>query len=295
MVKDILISRIMTKKDEIITMEIPGNRDSLLEIINKTGLSAYPVVKKGTNELVGIVTRSDLFRNPDETQLSLLMERKVVTLKPSDKAITAARIFAREIFQRIPVVDEETGKLIEGLVSRNDIVKKVIVPSKIQADVEKYYNKNVATIWEGTPVPVAATILRLSHQKGLPIVNETQMVGIITQYDFLKVAEILNSQSKSRTGHGAENDSSSWDSESVLIIGSRTLTLPSTMKVSEIMERNIEVCYEGSTISEISKKMSTKKLDQLPVVSAEGKLLGIINQKDVIRAYVESYYENNLT
>ncbi len=294
MIKDIPVSRIMTKKENVVTMTIPGNRDILLETIRKTGLSAYPVLKKNSEELVGIVSRSDLFKNPDETQMSLLMVRDVTTLKPDDKAITAARIFVREIYQRIPVVDKEEKKFLVGMISRDDIIKKVIVPAKLQSDVQSYYSQNVATIWEGTPLPVAARILRLSHQKGLPVINETEMVGIITQYDFVKVAEILDSQSKSRTGHGAENDSSSWDSESVLIIGSKTLTLPNTMKVSDIMEHNIEVCYTGSTIGEVSRKMSSKQLDQLPVVTADGKLIGIINQKDVIRAYADHYFKDSI-
>jgi len=295
MVKDIPISRIMTKRENLVIMTIPGNRDILLDEIRKTGLSVYPVLKKDSDELVGIVSRSDLFRNPDETQLSLLMVRDVVTLKPNDNAITAARIFVREGFQRIPIIDEKDSKSLVGIVSRNDLVKKVIVPAKILSDANNYYSPNITTIWEGTPLPDAAMILRLSHQKGIPVINESKMVGIITQHDFLKVAEILDSQSKSRTGHGAENDSSSWDSESVLIIGSKTLTLPSNMRVSEIMERNVEVCYKGSTISDVSRKMSSKQFDQLPLVSADGKLLGIINQKDVIRAYVDSYYEESLT
>lgn len=293
MVKDFPISRIMTKREDLVTINIPGNRDILLDKIRETGLSVYPVLKKGSDELVGIVSRSDLFRNPDETQISLLMVRDVVTLKADDKAITAARIFVREVFQRIPIVDD--NKTLVGLISRNDIVKKVVVPARIQSDVESYFLPNMTVIWEKTPLPAAASILRLSHQKGIPVINETQMVGLITQHDFLKVVEILDSQSKSRTGHGAENDSSSWDSESVLIIGSKTLTLPSNMTVSEIMERNVEVCYKGSTISEVARKMSSKQFDQLPVVTADGKLLGIINQKDVIRAYVDYYFENNLT
>ncbi|MHA2223708.1 MAG: CBS domain-containing protein [Candidatus Hodarchaeales archaeon] len=296
MTKDIPISRIMTKKEDLTTIHIPGNRETLLEAIRKTGLSAYPILKKDSDVLAGVVTRSDLFKNPNETQLSLLMQREVVTLQPDDKVITAARIFARELFQRIPIVEDKENQVLLGIVSRNDIVKKVIVPAKIQTDVENYYNKNVATIWEGTPITVAAKILRLSHQKGLPVITETreEPIGIITQYDFLKVAEILDSQSKSRTGHGAENDSSSWDSESILIIGAKTLTLPSDTKVSEIMERNVEFCYKGSTINEVSRKMSQNKIDQLPVVSADGKLLGMINQKDVIRAFVDLYYEKKL-
>ena len=292
--KDIPISRIMTKREDLVIMTIPGNRDILLDSIRKTGLSVYPVLKEDSKELVGIVSRSDLFKNPDETQISLLMVRDILTLKPNDKVITGARIFVREVFQRIPIVDEKDGNSLIGLVSRNDIVKKVIVPAKIQSDVENYFSPNIATIWEGTPLPVAATILRLSHQKGIPVINESQMVGIITQHDFLKVAEIFDSQSRSRTGHGAENDSSSWDSESILIIGSKSLTLPPEMMVSEIMERNIEVCYKGSTINDVSRKMSSKKFDQLPVVTADGKLLGIINQQDIIKAYVDNYYENTL-
>ncbi|MHA1967263.1 MAG: CBS domain-containing protein [Candidatus Hodarchaeales archaeon] len=294
MVKDIPISRVMTKRENLVTISIPGNRETLLESIRETGLSVFPVLKKDSDELAGIVSRSDLFRNPDETQISLLMVRDLITLTPKDKVITAARVFIREIFQRIPIVDDEEKKNLIGVISRNDLIKKVIVPAKIQTDVEAYYNKNVTTIWEGTPVPVAAKILRSCHQKGIPVINESEMVGIITQHDFLKVAEILDSQSKSRTGHGAENDSSSWDSESVLIIGSKTLTLPPTLKVSEIMEKNLDVCYEGSTISEVSKKMSLREIDQIPVVNASGALLGIINQKDVIRAYVDLYYETNI-
>ncbi|NHJ00595.1 MAG: CBS domain-containing protein [Candidatus Heimdallarchaeota archaeon] len=286
MSKNIPVSKIMTKREEVVTMDIPGNRDQLLEAIQETGLSVYPVVKKGTNELAGIVSRSDLFKNPDETQLSLLMIRDVVTLKETDTVIAASKIFIRHVFQRIPIVDED-GITLKGIVSRDDIVKKVVVPAKIDIEIDYYFDKNVATIWEGTPLPVAAKILRLCHQKGLPVLNETEMVGIITQNDFLKVAEIWDSMSKSLTGHGAENDSSSWDSESILIIGAKTLTLPRNLKVSDIMETNIEVCYSYSTIEDISRKMVQKKIDQLPVVSPDGSILGIINQKHVISAYID--------
>ncbi|MFW9856082.1 MAG: CBS domain-containing protein [Candidatus Thorarchaeota archaeon] len=290
MVTDIPISKIMTKREKLVCLNIPGNRDILLETIQKTGLSVYPVLKENSDTLVGVVSRSDLFRNPSETQLSLLMKRDVITLRPSDTIIKAAKIFAREIFQRIPITDEN-GQL-RGLISRTDIVRMVINPSKLEADVKDYFNKNVTTIWEETPITVAARVMRLSHQKGIPVINESEMVGIISQNDFLKVVQILDTQSKSLTGHGAENDSSSWDSESVLIIGAKILTLPRDLKVREIMERNIEICYQDSTISEVCRKMVTKKIDQLPVVDVDGEVTGIINQKDVIRAYIDFYNAN---
>ncbi|MHA1994259.1 MAG: CBS domain-containing protein [Candidatus Hodarchaeales archaeon] len=289
MTEDIPLSKIMTQKEDLVTMSIPGNRDLLIEAIRKTGLSVYPVLKKDSNEFVGILSRSDLFRNPDETQLSLLMKRDVITLKSTDLVIDAARIYKENVFQRIPIVDDTDEKILIGLVARNDLIKKVILKAKIQSDVKSYFNPNVTTIWEETPVNIAAKILRVSHQKGLPVLNESGMIGIITQNDFLKVAEILDSQSTSRTGHGAENDSSSWDSESVLIIGSKTLTLPSNMKVNDIMERNVEECFTGTTIHEVTKKMVQKNLDQMPVVSVSGEILGIINTRDIIQAYIHEY------
>ncbi|MHA1331328.1 MAG: CBS domain-containing protein, partial [Candidatus Hodarchaeales archaeon] len=82
MVKDLPVSKIMTKKENVVSLRIPGNRDSLLDLIKETGLSVYPVLKKDSDEVVGIVSRSDLFKNPDETQLSLLMVRKPITIKP---------------------------------------------------------------------------------------------------------------------------------------------------------------------------------------------------------------------
>ncbi|MFW9778786.1 MAG: CBS domain-containing protein [Candidatus Heimdallarchaeota archaeon] len=290
MVTDIPISKIMTKREKLVCLNIPGNRDLLLDTIQKTGLNVYPVLKEDSDTLVGVVSRSDLFKNPSETQLSLLMKRDVITLRSSDTIIKAAKIFAREVFQRIPITDEN-GQL-EGLISRTDIVRMVVNPAKLQADVKDYFNTNVTTIWEETPITVAARVMRLSHQKGIPVINEAEMVGIVSQNDFLKVVQILDTQSKSLTGHGAENDSSSWDSESVLIIGAKTLTLPRDLMVREIMERNVEICYQDSTISEVCRKMVTKKIDQLPVVDVGGEITGIINQKDLIRAYIDFYNAN---
>ncbi|MHA1513613.1 MAG: CBS domain-containing protein, partial [Candidatus Hodarchaeales archaeon] len=72
-------------------------------------------------------------------------------------------------------------------------------------------------------------------------------------------------------------------------IGSKTLTLPQNMIVSDIMERSIEVCYASSTIHEVTKKIVQNKIDQLPVVSVSGRILGMINQRNLIQAYVDFY------
>ena len=42
------------------------------------GISGVPVLKN--KKLVGIITRKDLLRKPEETQLGLLMESKPITI-----------------------------------------------------------------------------------------------------------------------------------------------------------------------------------------------------------------------
>ena len=63
---------------DVVTVEIPGNRDDVLKILKRTGISGVPVLKEG--RLVGIITRRDLLSKSEETQLGLLMTSDPVTI-----------------------------------------------------------------------------------------------------------------------------------------------------------------------------------------------------------------------
>ena len=43
------------------------------------------------------------------------------------------------------------------------------------------------------------------------------------------------------------------------------------------------------SLNEVTKKIVQKKIDQLPVVSVSGRILGMINQQHLIQAYVDFY------
>jgi len=63
---------------DVVSVEIPGNRDDVLKILKRTGISGVPVLKDG--KLVGIITRKDLLRKAEETQLGLLMTHDPITI-----------------------------------------------------------------------------------------------------------------------------------------------------------------------------------------------------------------------
>ena len=49
---------------DVVHVEIPGNRDDVLKILKRTGISGVPVLKN--KKIVGIITRKDLLRKPEE-------------------------------------------------------------------------------------------------------------------------------------------------------------------------------------------------------------------------------------
>ena len=102
---------------DVVCVEIPGNRDDVLRILKRTGISGVPVLKGG--ELVGIITRKDLLRKAEETQLGLLMTPDPVVIRPDAPLPEAAQLMVRHNIRRLPVV--ENGSMV-GIISVADLI-----------------------------------------------------------------------------------------------------------------------------------------------------------------------------
>ena len=110
----------MTK--DVVTVEIPSSRDDVLRILKRTGISGVPVVKGEEKKLLGIVTRKDILRKPEETQIALLMTSDPLTIGPETEIAEAARIMTEMRIRRLPVIDN--GNLV-GILSASDIISAV--------------------------------------------------------------------------------------------------------------------------------------------------------------------------
>lgn len=284
------IERIMTRMPNIHYLEVPGTRDELLGKISETTKRNFVVVKKGTTILEGIVGRSDVLKDPSETQISMLMNRDVPKASPKTTNLECAQYLYDNKLEILPVVE---GEELVGLVSITDIIGKVVSTRKIETEIDNYYRRRVGVVWIGTPVNVAIEILRLSAQDALPVIDEKGLRGIASAQDFLSVAEVEVSERRTSTSTGAEFESSSWDSASVFVIGDKRLVLPDT-PVSEIMtpKDRLEVAYPYSTIRDVAKKARTRQIDQLPIVSPEDDLVGLVTSRDILRAFIDWAIDN---
>jgi CBS domain-containing protein len=272
------VKEIMT--GDAVYAEVPGSATEALELIVKKGVSGLPVVKRGTKELLGIVTREDFSRTPEETQLALLMTQDVVTIAQNEDVKKAAEIFLNADFRRLPVV--ENGQLI-GIMTVSDIVWRAIGKMGLDEPVEKLVSSNITAIWEETPLKVAFEILRLSKHRAVPVLDsDGRLSGMISDMDLLKGAQLTESTKKSEMSGSSEGEKWGWDSKNVIYITKKRLELPDK-KVNEVMIKNVITATKKTSLSDCARKMAKNRVEQIPVIDAEGNMIGVVRDIALLR------------
>ena len=273
-------------KTEFARASVPGTRDTVLQIMSEHGKTAIPLVKKGTEELAGIVSRLDLMRKPEEDQLALLMDRDPPVIAQSDEVEDAVRILLEKGIRRLPVVDSK--RRLKGMITVHQIIRKVISEQFSEKLITPYVQRQVTAVWENTPVQAAYTIMRLASTDVLPVISvKGDLVGIISVSDIMNLSEIVRERRSTSVSAASEGTDWSWDATTVLYITTNELQLPDK-PVSKVMVGGIITTYEQATIGETTKSMRRHDIDQLPVTSAKGELCGIIRDKDLMRIILES-------
>lgn len=274
------INDIMTK--EVVYAEVPGSAIEALELMLEKDVSGMPVVKRGTQELVGVVTRNDFSRRPAETQLALLMTRDVATISPDADIKDAIEIFLKKNFRRLPVVDSG----LVGMITISDLVWRAIAKMKTDDAIEKYMKEDINVLWEETPAKIAFEIMRLSGARALPILSsDIKLVGVVGDVDVLKISQRIESTKKSESSGGTEGDKWGWDSKNVIYITKKKLEIPDT-PIKDVMIKNVVTATKKTIISQCAKRMAKAKVEQVPIVNSEGKIIGIVRDVDLIRALV---------
>ncbi|WP_437551527.1 CBS domain-containing protein [Sorangium sp. So ce327] len=116
------------------------------------------------------------------------MSTAVITLKEADTISAANLEMKLAEIRHIPVVDAK-GHVV-GIVSDRDLLRHVSRLDGKPIPIESIMTRRVRTVRATTPAADAAQIL-LDHKIGcLPVVgDEEQLVGIITETDFLSIAQ----------------------------------------------------------------------------------------------------------
>jgi CBS domain-containing protein len=276
------VKDVMTK--EVESVEVPGTRTEALELLRKLGVSSVPVVKRGTKELVGMVTLRNLFEHPDEMQLAMLVNREIATIASKDSLKEAARKLLDSRLRRLPVVDN--GKLV-GVITVRDIVYRAIATMNIEKPISDYARRRVIAIWDGTPLKAAIEIMELSGFGALPVVDEEGgLVGILNDSDIVNVSEVETESKMSQMAGRSEGDRWTWDSENRIYVTKRMLKIPDKL-VREVMTKELVTATRRTSVSRCAELMSKRKVKQIPLMTAGKEFVGIVRDSDLLRALIE--------
>ncbi|MFA4861127.1 CBS domain-containing protein [Methanoregula sp.] len=266
---------------DVVHVDIPGNRDDVLKILKRTGISGVPVIKN--KKIVGIITRKDLLRKPEETQLGLLMTSKPVVIGPDMELKEAARMLVSQRIRRLPVVED--GVLV-GLLSVADVISG-LAQLKNREEIKDKYTSNTFALWEETPLPVVGRVMEISGVDAIPILDaENKLQGIISERDLIRNSSIEDSVGVSDFSNGTDDDEWTWESirdNHTISFGISRVQLPNR-PVKLAMVRNVVAVPQNAEVSECALKMKRSRVDQLPVVNGDKKLVAMLFDRDLIRA-----------
>ncbi|KXA90681.1 hypothetical protein AKJ36_00325 [candidate division MSBL1 archaeon SCGC-AAA259I07] len=93
-------------------------------------------------------------------------------------------------------------------------------------------------------------VIRVQHT-GFPVVEDEEIIGIITMEDAKKVAKERTSQ----------------------------------VDVRDVMEEEVECISPDDDMSEVWQKMSEREVGRFPVLTPEGELVGIVTRSDVMHSF----------
>ena len=281
MVKDCMQS-------DVVYVSVPGTRDDVLQVMAEKQINGVPVVKKGTKNLVGIVTRTNLLKKADENQLALLMVRDPTTVTPRTDIRTALKTMMAHEFRRLPVVEKDE---LVGLLSVPDILGATLEENEKYGsqEISKFVNRSIAAVWEETPVSLSYMIMDMAGKNGLVVLNAAGGVtGMVTVSDYIKLSEVTIEDNVSRTFSGTDSAVEwGWTSQDFLVVTKKLLKLPN-VPVKQVMTKDIINFTEITTVAECVRTLRTEEIDQAPVVSVKGNLVGMIEDHGLLPLALES-------
>ncbi len=152
---------------------------ALAEVLRLRGISAVPVVDR--NELVGIVSTTDLLRAPHIARIRDVMTSPVVTVSVDDPLEAAASRLADARVHRVVAMD---GSHVAGVLSARDLLLEVKI-RRIDRPLGSVTKIATTSIDLSRPLEEALRLLANARPHGLVVVDGDLPVGVFTSSEAL--------------------------------------------------------------------------------------------------------------
>jgi CBS domain-containing protein len=308
---DVKVSEVMHR--EVATLHPDSPITAVVELLLDKDFTAVPVVDD-QDKVVGMVSDNDLLmrggmkvtislkratdldyvrglhdslENPHH-KVSQVMMRQVVTITPDAILARAARLMIEKHLKRLPVVDSD-GKLV-GILGRLDILNTIAAvhlpqwhpeahPVGEQATVAEVMTREVPTVHDSAIVEeIFELLVSSSHKRVVVVDDKRQVVGIIADSDLISrvsreswpgIMEVLISKVPIGT---------------VSSEARRHIQKLRARSAKEFMTRDVITVRDKMPVASALALSAEKRVKRLPVVNAEGELVGIVGRTEMMRA-----------
>lgn len=185
-------------KKDVVSLGVKDNISNAIKTMIERNIGGIPIVDDD-NAVVGIVTERDFVRTVADITTSKsikeYMSNKVVTASPDISIGEATRTMIEKGFRRIPIVKED---VLLGIVTASDIMRYLgsgeIFQKLMTGDVSDAFKVPVKSlilrdiIWTNSGIDIGeAAALMLKNKVGaLPIIDDGELCGILTERDIIK-------------------------------------------------------------------------------------------------------------
>jgi len=268
-----------------ITVELPANRNEILQLMVTRDVGAVYVVAKDM-ELKGIVTRRDILRNPDKEQVALIMKRDPVRVSAGSDVKEAAELMYRHGIHNLPVIDED-NKLVGALRTINFL--RIIEEGNYKETVESTLRGKCVPVYEETPLSLIREIMEISDSYALCVLGvDGKLTGVISEADLFRYIRVDESVARIDIGLGEDEDKWTWEGMRDIVglyYVNAMLALP-PIAVKESMVKDIITVSPKTSVSQAARKMRVSNIEHIPVVGVDGNLLGMVEDIDLLKVLV---------
>ncbi|HEY3321866.1 MAG TPA: DUF190 domain-containing protein [Planctomycetota bacterium] len=279
---------ISTVKLEVMSLNLPIQVQIVLPAAEADAVLAK--ITEMTTE--GIVAVQDLPVVSHKVKRALLPRqlrvRDVMTANPKSvapamSASEVARLLLSSKFHAFPVTNAE-GKPI-GIITQGDLIERAGMPVRLglleefghpgistalsglsKKTAEQIMSQPLVTVTEDKPVSEAVSVLLSNKLKRLPVVNaEGKLTGMLSRYDIF---------------HAISKESPDWAA-----MQQRNVVVNDARTVKDVMQRDVHTVPPEMAVEDVLKGLGAHDVQRAAVVAPDGKLLGLVADRDLLAAF----------
>jgi len=235
-------------------------------VLRERGLRILPVID-GNKRLLGVITRSDMMAitsSVSPIRVKGIMSTPRLTATPDTDARSVVKKMLHLDEWYVPVVKSPQNKTYIGMIGLENFIAAYLKKetSKLSTPLVEVMSTELFVCSVNDEVDNVWRSMQEKSFSGCPVVAKGKLVGVLTQANLLE-SSMAFPAFESKKGR---------------------FKAPS--KISSIMKVPAISLKPTNTVKDAAELMLKKGIGRVPIVGSKGKLMGIVDREDIVKALI---------